>query len=196
MYKRKPVARLTGNEHFKNTNNKKFTVLDFWRYGLSNLNSNITRGAFAEFLVENALKDVDDIEIRNPWGDYDVEYKGKKIEVKCSSYLQDWDQVKLSQPLFSKLKAEELYYNDVVGKKSKKKADYKADVYVLSLFHHKETETLDILDLDQWSFYVLSKDRLKDISNDSSSVSLSLLKRNHIEPVSFIDIAKVIKYES
>jgi len=192
MYKRKPVARLTGNEHFKNTNNKKFTVLDFWRYGLSNLNSNITRGAFAEFLVENALKDVDDIEIRNPWGDYDVEYKGKRIEVKCSSYLQDWDQEKLSRPLFSKLKAEELYYNDIVGKKSKKKADYKADVYVLSLFHHKETETLDILDLDQWSFYILSKNRLKDISNDSSSISLLRLKKENIEPVHFSKLSEEI----
>jgi len=196
MYKRKPVVKLTGSESFTNTNEKKFSVQDFWQYNLSNLNSNVTRGALAEFIVENALKDIDDIEIRNPWGDYDVEYKGKKIEVKCSSYLQDWDQGELSKPLFSGLKAKELYYNDVVGKKSDKKADYKADIYVLCLFHHKETETLNILDLDQWSFYILSKNRLKEISNDSSSASLSLLKRNHIKPVSFNEIVKTVKYES
>ncbi len=192
MYKRKPVVKLTGSENFTNTNSKEFTVLDFWRYNLSNLNSNVTRGALAEFLVENAIKDVDDIEIRNPWGDYDVEYKGKKIEVKCSSYLQDWDQGELSKPLFSGLKAKELYYNDVVGKKSDKKADYKADIYVLCLFNHKETETLDILDLDQWSFYILSKDKLKDISNDSSSVSLPKLKKENIEPVQFSKLSKEI----
>lgn len=54
------------------------------------------RGVLAEFIVENALKDNDEIEVRSPWGDYDVLYKGKKIEVKCSSYIQDWEQKNLS----------------------------------------------------------------------------------------------------
>ncbi len=192
MYKRKPVSRLSGDEKFTNADNKKFTVLDFWQYGLSNLNSNVTRGSLAEFLVENALKDKKSIDIRNPWGDFDVEYKGKKIEVKCSSYLQDWDQKNLSRPTFTKLKAEELYYNDVVGKKSEKGSDYKADIYVLCLFHHKETETLNILDMDQWSFYVLSKDKLKQISNDSSSISLVSLEKQNITPVSFNELRKTV----
>lgn len=89
MYKKIPVRKLTGFEEFKNTPNKKFSVLEFWQYGFSNLNSNVLRGALAEFLVENALKDNDEIEVRSPWGDYDVLYKGKKIEVKCCSYIQD-----------------------------------------------------------------------------------------------------------
>ncbi len=193
MYKRKPVAKLTGSENFINTDSKNFSVLDFWQYNLSNLNSNVTRGALAEFLVENALKDVDDIEIRNPWGDYDVEYKGKKIEVKCSSYLQDWDQGDLSKPTFTGLKAKELYYNDVVGEKSDKKADYKADIYVLCLFKHKKTKTLNILDLDQWEFYILAKDKLKEISNDRSSISLIRLRKNNIQPLRFNNIAKTIE---
>lgn len=193
MYTRKPVVRLTGAEEFTNTSDKQFTVLDFWRYGLSNLNSNVTRGALAEFIVENALKDLEDIELRNPWGDYDVEYNGKKIEVKCSSYLQDWDQGDLSKPVFSGLKAKELYYNDVVGKKSEKDADYKADIYVLCLFHHIETETLDILDLDQWSFYVLSKEQIKEISGDSSNLSLTKLKKKEIPEIRFNDLKPIIK---
>jgi len=192
MYKRKPVVKLTGSENFINTDNKNFSVLDFWQYNLSNLNSNVTRGALAEFLVENALRDVDDIEIRNPWGDYDVEYKGKKIEVKCSSYLQDWDQGDLSKPTFTGLKAKELYYNDVVGKKSDKKADYKADIYVLCLFHHKETATLNILDLDQWEFYVLTKDKLKEISNDKSSISLARLNKQNFTPISFEELRETV----
>ena len=183
MYTRKPVTRLTGAEPFTNTSGKQLTLLDFWRYGLSNLNSNVTRGALAEFIVENALKDTDDIELRNPWGDWDVEYKGKKIEVKCSSYLQDWDQGELSRPVFTGLKAKELYYNDIVGKKSEKDADYKADIYVLCVLHHKETETLDVLDLDQWSFYVLSKEEIKEVSGDSSTLSLAKLNKSDI-PIS------------
>lgn len=193
MYTRKPVVRLSGAELFTNTNEKKFTVQDFWQYNLSNLNSNVTRGALAEFLVENALKDLEDIELRNPWGDWDVEYKGNKIEVKCSSYLQDWDQGELSRPVFTGLKAKELYYNDVVGKRSEKDADYKADIYVLCLLHHMKTETLDILNLDQWSFYVLSKDEIKEVSSDSSTLSLAKLKKSEIPEIIFNDLKPKIK---
>src|SRR3990167_354859 len=97
MYKRIPVLKLTGSEIFKNIGEKKFSVLDFWSYGFSNLNSNVLRGAFAEFVVENALRKSEEIEVRNPWGDSDViAPNGKKIEVKCCSYIQDWGQNKFS----------------------------------------------------------------------------------------------------
>ena len=78
MYKRLPVTKLTGDEQFKPIGNKQFSVLDFWQYGFSNLNSNVLRGALAEFIVENALNDKEQIVVRNPWGDYDVENKGSK----------------------------------------------------------------------------------------------------------------------
>jgi hypothetical protein len=187
MYKRIPVRKLTGFEEFKNTSNKKFSVLEFWQYGFSNLNSNVLRGALAEFLVENALKDNLEIEVRSPWGDYDVLYKDKKIEVKCCSYIQDWDQNQFTKILWSGLKATELYYSDAVKKQSElsRVADYKSDIYVLSLFKHQDHVTLDILDMDQWCFYVLSREQLKEITKDKNSVSLSLLERNNVSPCSF-----------
>ena len=130
MYKRLPVKKLTGNEQFENAGKKDFSVLEFWQYGFSNLNSNVLRGALAEFLVENALKDKAKIEVRNPWGDYDVLAEdGKKIEVKCCSYIQDWDQDKFSNIIWSGLKAKELYYSDAVKKLSElKSTDYKSDI--------------------------------------------------------------------
>lgn len=187
MYKRIPVSKLTGSEQFKNVGQKKFSVLEFWQYGFSSLNSNVLRGALAEFIVENALKDNLDIEVRSPWGDYDVLYKGKKIEVKCCSYIQDWDQVKFSTIQWSGLKAKELYYSEAVTKLSNlnKEVDYKSDIYVLALFKHQDHTTLDILNMDQWCFYVLTKERLREISKNRSSVSLSLLNRNGVDPVSF-----------
>jgi hypothetical protein len=96
MYIKKPVVKLTGKETFKNTGTKKFSILEFWQYGFSNLNSNVMRGVLAEFIVESALKNNMEIETRSPWGNYDVFYLGKKIEVKCSAYIQDWDQNKLT----------------------------------------------------------------------------------------------------
>lgn len=198
MYKRIPVRKLTGFEEFKNTPNKKFSVLEFWQYGFSNLNSNVLRGALAEFLVENALKDNLEIEVRSPWGDYDVLYKGKKIEVKCCSYIQDWDQNQFTKILWAGLKATELYYSDAVKKQSElsRVADYKSDIYVLSLFKHQDHATLDILDMDQWCFYVLSREQLKEITKNKNSVSLTLLTRNDILPFAFKDLVTGVNNNS
>lgn len=193
MYKRKPVTKLTGREQFTNTNRSPFTVLDFWQYGFSNLNSNILRGVLAEFLVEKALNDSDDVGLRNPWDDFDVEYEDKKIEVKSCSYLQDWDQDKLSTIKWSGLKARSLYYSSAVnGEQVEQVAEYKSDVYVLALLDHQETNTLDILNLNQWCFYVLSKDELKRISEDSSSVSLTRLNQYNIKCVSYNELKEAI----
>jgi hypothetical protein len=198
MYKRIPVRKLTGTEQFKNAGQKKFSILEFWQYGFSSLNSNVLRGALAEFIVENALKDNLDIEVRSPWGDYDVLYKGKKIEVKCSSYIQDWDQNKFTTVQWSGLKAKELYYSEAVTKLAdlNKIADYKSDIYVLALFKHQEHTSLDILDMDQWCFYVFTKDALKEVSGNRGSISLSRIQKYNHEPVSFNDLARTISYES
>ncbi len=196
MYKKLPVRKLTGSEVFKNSGQKSFNVLEFWQYGFSSLNSNVLRGALAEFLVENALKQNTDLEVRSPWGDYDVLYQDKKIEVKCCAYIQDWDQNDYSLIKWSGLKAKGLFYSSAVQKKSEmvKTVAYKSDIYVLALFKHQDHATLDILDLDQWCFYVITRDRIREISKDRNSVSLSLLKKNGIEPVSFKDLAKVIQH--
>lgn len=196
MYKKIPVRKLTGFEEFENVGERSFSVLEFWQYGFSSLNSNVLRGALAEFIVENALQDnKSDIDVRSPWGDYDVLYKNKKIEVKCCSYIQDWDQNDYSIIKWSGLKAKELYYSDAVKKQSELSsvADYKSDIYVLSLFKHQDHATLDILDMDQWCFYVLSRNELRAITKDGNSISLNALIKNDIKSLNFTDIKAKIK---
>lgn len=194
LYKRKEPVKLTGQEVFKNTNG--FSVLEFWQYGFSNLNSNVLRGALAEFLVEKAISKDGQIGIRNPWGDYDVLTKdGVKIEVKCCSYIQDWDQDKLSTVKFSGLKARELFWSSAVKEYSKIQSDskqYKADIYVLALFKHQSLETLDILDLDQWCFYVLSKEEISRISKNSNSISLRILEKHNIKSIQYNNLGSKI----
>lgn len=196
MYKKLLVRKLTGSEQFKNIGSKQFSVLDFWQYGFSSLNSNVLRGPLAEFIVENALKQNSEIGVRSPWGDYDVLYKKKMIEVKCCAYIQDWDQNKFSTIQWSGLKAKELYYSDAVKKLSEidNVADYKADIYVLSLFKHQDHATLDILDMDQWCFWILTKEKVKEISNNRNRISLALLNKTGIEPVGFAQIAKEVEH--
>jgi len=194
MYKRIPVKKLSGSETFKNSGGRDFSILEFWRYGFSNINSNVLRGALAEFLVENALRDKSKISVRNPWGDSDVTLDdGTKIEVKCCSYIQDWDQNELSKIVFSGLKAKTLYWSSAVSAFPRKEADYKSDIYILALFKHQDPKTLDILDLDQWCLYVLSKDEIKKITKDGNSISIGRLEKNGIEPVSFNDLRQKIE---
>lgn len=197
MYKRIPVRKLTGSEQFTNSGSKSFNVLEFWQYGFSGLNSNVLRGALAEFLVENALKGNEEIDVRNPWGDYDVLLNDIKIEVKSCSYIQDWDQEKLSTIKWSGLKAKDLFWSTAInGPYVDKEPDYKSDVYVLALLKHQHPDTLDILDMDQWCFFVLTKDNLREISGNRSSVSLALLTRHTIEPVAFDCLANAISGKS
>ncbi len=194
MYKKIPVRKLTGSEVFKNSGSKSFNVLEFWQYGFSSLNSNVLRGALAEFIVENALKQNKEIDVRSPWGDYDVLFKDKKIEVKSCSYIQDWDQNQFTTIKWSGLKGTPVYYSDAVQKQSElsKVPEYKSDIYILALFKHQDHATLDILNMDQWCFYVLSKDRIKEISKDKNTVSLYLLQKHGVEPVSFAELGKEI----
>jgi hypothetical protein len=194
MYKKLPVRKLTGSEVFKNSGSKSFNVLEFWQYGFSSLNSNVLRGALAEFIVENALKQNSDIDVRSPWGDYDVLFQERKIEVKCCAYIQDWDQNDYSLIKWSGLKAKELYYSDAVQRKSEmvKTIAYKSDIYVLALFKHQDHATLDILDIDQWCFYVLSREEIKRITKDGNSISLQRLNKHNISPNSFNEIKQTI----
>jgi hypothetical protein len=192
IHKRLPVKKLIGTEEFKNTGSKKISVVEFWRYGFSNLHSNTLRGVLAEFLVENALKEHEQITVRNPWGDWDVTTPtGGKVEVKCSAYIQDWDQHGYSRIVWSGLKAKSLYYSSAVsGIKRESTMDYKADAYVLALFKHKEQETLDILDLDQWCFWVLSKERIKEIAKTATAYHWRALKNAALNRFHFLDLGK------
>jgi len=190
LYKRIQVKKLSGSETFKNSNGKDISVLEFWRYGYSNLNSNILRGVLAEFVVENALKDKSEVAIRNPWGDCDVMLKdGTKIEVKCCSYLQDWDQNELSKIVFAGLKAKTLHWSSAVSKFPRSPEDYKSDIYIFALLNHQHPDTLDILDLDQWCFYVIGREKLKEITKNGKSISIGKLEKNNIAPVSFGELA-------
>ena len=197
MYKRIEPKKLTGKETFKNAN-KEFTILQFWQFAFSNINSNVLRGALAEFLIENVIKEPKEIKVRNPWGDFDVlTAKGTKIEVKCSAYLQDWDQTNLSSPAFSGLKAKELYWNSAVSEKKETIKYYKADLYILVLQKHKDPDTLNLLNMNQWDFYLLTKEELKDASKNGGSISLVRLNKQKVSPYHFNELkAEIEKRES
>ncbi len=135
-------GRITGTE---------LRLTDYWSWAHSALIDNTERAAFAEFLVHTAMNESDTV--RQSWKSYDVlSPEGIKIEVKASGYIQVWPQEKLSSVSFSIRPAhswdmETSTYADELTRDS--------DVYVFCFHNHIEQESLNILDLSQWKFFVL-----------------------------------------
>ncbi|SIQ01242.1 hypothetical protein SAMN05878482_10175 [Peribacillus simplex] len=75
------------------------TMLEFWQWDFSNILTNNLSGIFAEFLIGTALGCLN--QIRVEWDAFDLVYKGMKIEVKSSAYIQAWHKEKYSNISFS-----------------------------------------------------------------------------------------------
>lgn len=147
------------------------TVGDYWSWAYSNILCNANRSILAEYIVGAVLGVVDSPRIE--WDAYDLLYNGKKIEVKCSAYLQSWRQLKLSPIQFDISKKS--YFDERTGIGSKVPVRY-ADCYVFCLYPEKDPCRVDILDIESWEFYVASKDRIEAELGDQKMVGLSSLK--------------------
>lgn len=152
------------------------TVLNFWRWSVSDLVSNATRGIFAEFLVASALGQTQGV--RDEWDAYDVKTEqGVKVEVKSCAYLQSWSHARLSTIQFSI--SPSLSWDRTTGKYEEEKRR-QADVYVFCLLHHTDKQSIDPLNIAQWTFYVVAASTLNAKFAEQKGVSLSsLLKVQH-----------------
>jgi hypothetical protein len=145
----------------------------FWRWYVSDLLSNATRGVFAEFIVATATG-IDITQPREEWSAFDLTTPdGIKLEIKSAAYLQSWQQRELSKISFSTKLS--LYWDNVTNKQEKI-AKRHADVYVFCLLHHEDKRTVDPLNLDQWEFYVLATKQLNEYTRSQHSITLKSLK--------------------
>lgn len=111
------------------------TVLDFWRWAMSDLRVNNVRGYLAEFLVAKAVGSAG---IRIEWDSYDVTAPdGTRIKVKTIGGIRAWEPAHPSQPKWSGLRARTWTPTDGYSVE----ASYNADVYVFC--HHTATTRLD-----------------------------------------------------
>lgn len=153
----------TGDEPltFKNQN-LDVKLIDFWRWSVSDIVSNATRGRFAEFIVATALG-IDQTIVRDEWSAYDLTSpEGIKIEVKSASYLQSWFQNDYSKISFS---IRPTKHWDSLTNKQAELAMRQADIYVFCLLKHKDKKTLNPMNLEQWEFYVTSTETLNNTNS-------------------------------
>lgn len=149
-----------------------FKILDFWKWSMSNLLSNATRGIFSEYIVATAMG-IDIDSVRDEWDAYDLVTKeGVKIEVKSASYIQTWEQKNYSKISFSikQTKAWERDNNILKGE-----AKRHANIYVFCLLKNKNLNTINPLELEQWDFYVVPTIEL-DKLGAQKTISLNVLK--------------------
>lgn len=149
---------LQGDEQFTEGD---ATVLDFWRFAMSDLRVNNVRGYLAEFLVARALGVAAK---RVEWDDYDVLWNDVKVEVKSSACLQVWPQRAPSQIRFAGLRGRT--WGDITRGMSVEKI-YKADIYVLASLTTRDHRDYDPLDVGAWEFFVVPRSVLAELKADS-----------------------------
>jgi len=159
-------------------NNKSvgLTVLDFWEYAYSDLNSD-PRDDIAEFLVSNALG-IKESTNRQSWTLYDVDYKGVRIEVKSTGYYQTW--------------REEGDVSSHRGFSIRKSTDVKTsikerhnDIYVFCLLNGVTREEANPLVLENWDFYVIPTSVINSKCGENDSISLNRIKKLGYEKVTY-----------
>lgn len=164
------------------------TIGDFWRWAYSDVLSNRNRGIFAEYAVALALGIHLSDTVRMEWGPYDLLYEDKEIEVKCAAYLQNWYQSRPSSIIYDIARKRAWDANTGITSPELKRASF---CYVFCLFIEPDINKANVLDMNQWRFYVMRTSTMDEVFNDQKKVSLSVLSR-HCHPVPFGELKATI----
>lgn len=152
-----------------------FCVKDFWHFAFGDLLDNTRRGALAEFIVARGLGLNTEIP-REDWSAYDLDYRGMRIEVKASAYLQSWnlENGKVSKPVFSVAPARS--FNADSGRYTEDLCRH-SDLYIFCLFTDTDVLRYNILDLTAWDFYAVLTSDLNRLYPGRKSLSLDSVKK-------------------
>lgn len=164
---------------------KKIEKIDFLNWAYSDLLVNNQRGHLAEYLVALALG-VDN-EKRIEWDAYDLKYKDLKIEIKSSAYVQAWEQTKPSVISFGVAKTRALEDNSYSQELKRQ-----ADIYIFCVLKHKDRDTINPLNIEQWDFYIVPTDIINKELGNQKTVKLSALKLIGASPVAFEKIKHTV----
>jgi hypothetical protein len=133
----------------------------------------------AEYIVALDLGVAD--HLRDEWSAHHLTLpSGVKVEVKSSAYVRSWHQARLSAVEFS-IGASR--YWDAATNVQATESRRQADVYVFAVLHHMDQRTVDPLDLDQWTSYVLPTEALNRVLPNQKRIRLGVLQRKFPPPL-------------
>ena len=174
------IVFLSGTEEFTlKGENAGFNVLDLWRFQFSNLPD--MEGRVGEFIVAMALKK-EKPDNNNGWTYWDIDYRGKRIEVKTTSYYKpyrgdnNYSEVRTFgiQKAYPNEDGSAQIYSNVNKTKEKVRNN---DIYVFVLNNGKTKKDSDPLKLENWEFYVIPTVFIDEEFGDNKTISLSKVKK-------------------
>lgn len=149
---------------------------------------NRNRGILAEFLVRQALEL--DYPTRLEWDSHDFITKDDvKIEVKSAAYIQAWKQKKFSTISFDIKPTKKLLDDNNYSVE----ATRQADIYVFCLLHHRDQDTIDPMNLHQWTFYLTTTETLNKNLPNQKSISISSLEKIQHQKCTFIELKNIFE---
>ena len=179
---------LSGNETFKHNGIEMgFNVMDYWRFQFSNLIDNL--GFVAEFLIAQALNK-DEPDNANGWTVYDLGYRGKRIEVKATSYWQSWKK----SHIISEIRTFSIKKTYVDYQNNKSEMARQNDIYIFCLDKGKTEEAANPLNLENWDFYVVPTKYINVTFGNQKTLSLKRLKgmKSYNKEITWNEIKKVV----
>ena len=175
------------------------SVLDFWSWAYSDLIRNVNRGAFAEFIVLEAMNNQSCItpprtNFRVSMDAYDLlSPDGIRVEAKSSAYIQAWESEHPTRISFRIAPAKSL---DSSGNYS---ADSQycrhSDVYVFCVWTAMSREQ-NILDLSLWDFYVIATKTLDQKVPNQKTITFQSLLSLHPRKVDYFGLYEAIRSEA
>lgn len=175
------------------------SVLDFWSWAYSDLIRNVNRGAFAEFIVLEAMNNQSGItpprtNFRVSMDAYDLlSPDGIRVEVKSSAYIQAWESEHPARISFRIAPAKSL---DSSGNYS---ADSQycrhSDVYVFCVWTAMSREQ-NILDLSLWDFYVIATKILDQKVPNQKTITFQSLLSLQPRKVDYFGLYEAIRSEA
>lgn len=121
---------------------------------------------------------------RVEWDGVDLYYNSKKIEVKCSAYVQSWLQDKPSVIQYDIDKKKSWHADDNTLEKVPTRC---ADCYVFCLYPEMDKDNANVLDVGAWEFYVLSTKTINEQLGDRKSIGIKRL-RQLCNPVKYSEL--------
>ncbi len=174
----------TGKEPFTNHGlSIGVSVLDFWRFSYSELNSD-PRDDIAEYLVALALG-IHEPYNKLDWTPFDIDYGGRPIEVKSTSYYQTWRK----DGKVSKKRTFSIRKSIASGEKESRRH---SEVYVFCLLSGDNEEEANPLKLDNWDFYVVPTAVIDEQCGENKTISLTRLKNMGYEAIGYSNIKKAV----
>ena len=159
------------------------SVLDFWRFSYSELNSD-PRDDIAEYLVSLALNITEPYN-KLDWTLFDINYNGRPIEVKSTSYYQTWRKD-------NKVSQNRTFSIREATANNEKEPRRHSEVYVFCLLNGNTAAEADPFNLDNWDFYIVPTAVINEKCGKNKTISLSRIQNLGYTATDFLHIKDAV----